>query len=173
MHVDAQCGRGRVVGQTALLAAHSGQAQTGAAKLRGERQIQVTSRSEFFKVLIEKPVFAIICRGARFKARQHLVAQTAFHTYLGDGSRHFCHSILLSTVILHDRAAAQTDRCPPPNYVLASYTILKGVSVARRKRLNPADRTTSSIRFSPACAPRHRPTSCDREHGVHSRVEKE
>ena len=41
--------------------------------------------------------------------------------------------------------------------------MLKGVSVARRKRLNPAAVTTSRIRASPACAPRHSPTSCDRE----------
>ena len=45
--------------------------------------------------------------------------------------------------------------------------MLKGVSVARRKRLKPAEVTTSRMRASPACAPRHSPTSCDREQGVH------
>ncbi len=51
--------------------------------------------------------------------------------------------------------------------------MLNGVSVARRKRVNPARVTTSRMRASPAWAPKHRPTSCDREHGVHSKVEKE
>ena len=50
--------------------------------------------------------------------------------------------------------------------------MLNGVSVARRKRLNPADVTTSRMRASPAWAPRHSPTSCDREQGVHNSVEK-
>ena len=37
-----------------------------------------------------------------------------------------------------------------PGYGRASYTMLKGVSVARRKRLKPAvDVTTSRMRFSP------------------------
>ena len=51
--------------------------------------------------------------------------------------------------------------------------MLNGVSAARRKRLNPAEVTTSRMRASPACAPRHSPTSCDREHGVHSGAENE
>ena len=55
----------------------------------------------------------------------------------------------------------------------ASYTMLKGVSAARRNRLKPAEVTTSRIPFSPDCAPRHNPTSCEREHGVHNSVEKE
>jgi hypothetical protein len=55
----------------------------------------------------------------------------------------------------------------------ASYTMLKGVSVARRNRLKPAFVTTSRIRASPDCAPMHSPTSWDREHGVHRSVEKE
>jgi hypothetical protein len=50
--------------------------------------------------------------------------------------------------------------------------MLKGVSAARRKRLKPAEVTTSRIRFSPAYAPRHNPPSCEREQGVHSSVEK-
>jgi hypothetical protein len=58
-------------------------------------------------------------------------------------------------------------------YGRASYTMLNGVSVALRKRLNPALDTTSRIRFSPDCAPRHSATSCEREHGVHSNVENE
>ncbi len=61
----------------------------------------------------------------------------------------------------------------PSIYGRASYTMLNGVSVARRNRLNPAVVTTSRMRDSPAWAPRHNPTSCDREHGVHSKVEKE
>ena len=56
---------------------------------------------------------------------------------------------------------------------LASYTTLNGVSVARRNRVNPAAVTTSRMRASPACAPRHNPTSCEREQGVQSRVENE
>jgi hypothetical protein len=51
--------------------------------------------------------------------------------------------------------------------------MLKGVSVTRRKRLKPAEITTSRIRGSPACAPRHNQTSYDREQGVHSSVENE
>jgi len=47
------------------------------------------------------------------------------------------------------------------------------VSAARRKRLKPAAVTTSRMRFSPDCAPRHSATSCAREQGVHNRVEKE
>jgi len=56
---------------------------------------------------------------------------------------------------------------------LASNTRLKGVSVARRKRVNPPAVTTSRNLASPACAPRARPTSCDNEAGVHNRVEAE
>jgi len=51
--------------------------------------------------------------------------------------------------------------------------MLKGVSVARLKRLNPAELTTLRMFDSPACAPRHNPTSWDREQGVQSNVEKE
>jgi hypothetical protein len=58
-------------------------------------------------------------------------------------------------------------------YGRASYTTLNGVSAARRKRLNPAAVTTSRIRFSPDCAPKHNATSCEREQGVHNRIEKE
>src|SRR6185369_588750 len=77
------------------------------------------------------------------------------------------------------RHRARFRRSPPPRpwggegHGHASYTILKGVSVARRKRWKPAVDTTLWIRASPACAPRHIPTSCDREHGVHSSVENE
>src|SRR5271165_848420 len=46
--------------------------------------------------------------------------------------------------------------------------MLKGVSVARRKRLKPALVATSRMLASPDCAPRHSPTSCDREQGVTS-----
>jgi len=53
----------------------------------------------------------------------------------------------------------------------ASNTRLKGVSVARRNRVNPPDVTTVRRRASPAWAPRHKPTSWAREHGVHSGVE--
>ena len=55
----------------------------------------------------------------------------------------------------------------------ASETMLNGVSVARRKRLKPAEVTTSRMRASPDCAPRQSPTSCDRDEGVHSSVENE
>ncbi len=54
----------------------------------------------------------------------------------------------------------------------ASNTRLKGVSVARRKRLKPPAATTSPIRASPAWAPRARPTSCDSDAGVQRNVEK-
>src|SRR5438874_1484790 len=43
----------------------------------------------------------------------------------------------------------------------ASNTRLKGVSAARRKRVNPPAETTSPIRASPACAPSASPTSCE------------
>jgi hypothetical protein len=46
-----------------------------------------------------------------------------------------------------------------PNQGRASYTKLKGVSAARRKRLNPAVVTTWRMRVSPAWAPKHSPTS--------------
>jgi hypothetical protein len=39
---------------------------------------------------------------------------------------------------------------------------LKGVSVARRKRVNPPAVTTSRRRLSPACAPRQQAPSCER-----------
>ena len=53
----------------------------------------------------------------------------------------------------------------------ASNTRLNGVSVARRKRLNPPSATTSPILASPACAPSASPTSCDSDAGVHRNVE--
>jgi len=53
----------------------------------------------------------------------------------------------------------------------ASYTRLKGVSAARRKRVKPAAVTTSLILASPAWAPSASPTSWDSEAGVHSSVE--
>lgn len=56
-------------------------------------------------------------------------------------------------------------------YGRASYTMLNGVSAARRKRVNPAPVTTSRIRASPACAPSARPTSCASDDGVHKNVE--
>jgi hypothetical protein len=52
-----------------------------------------------------------------------------------------------------------------------SNTRLKGVSAARRKCVKPPASTTSRMRASPACAPRARPTSCESEAGVQSRVE--
>ena len=55
----------------------------------------------------------------------------------------------------------------------ASKTRLKGVWVARRKRLNPPVVTTSRMRFSPAWAPRAAPTSCAIEAGTQSSVEAE
>ena len=57
-------------------------------------------------------------------------------------------------------------------YGRASNTMLKGVSLTRRNRPNPALVTTSRIRASPACAPSASPTSWDSEAGVHSSVEK-
>jgi hypothetical protein len=50
--------------------------------------------------------------------------------------------------------------------------MLNGASVARRKRLNPAEVTTLRMHVSPACAPRHSPTSWDLEHDEQSSVEK-
>lgn len=43
-----------------------------------------------------------------------------------------------------------------------------GVSAARRSFENPASCATLRRRFSPACAPRPSPTSCDSEFGVHA-----
>jgi hypothetical protein len=56
-------------------------------------------------------------------------------------------------------------------YGRASRMRLKGVAVARRKRVNPPASTTSRKRASPACAPSPRPTSWLSEAGVHSIVE--
>jgi hypothetical protein len=56
-------------------------------------------------------------------------------------------------------------------YGRASKIKLNGVCVARRKWENPPDVTTSLNRFSPACAPSARPTSCDSEAGVQSSVD--
>jgi hypothetical protein len=58
-------------------------------------------------------------------------------------------------------------------YGLASKTRLKGVSVARRKRVKPPAVTTSRMRASPACAPSASPTSCAFEAGVQIMVEAE
>lgn len=55
---------------------------------------------------------------------------------------------------------------------LASSIKLRGVSVARRKRVNPPDVTTSLRRASPAWVPRAVPTSWLSEAGVHTVVEK-
>src|SRR5882757_1112938 len=49
---------------------------------------------------------------------------------------------------------------------LASSTMLKGVSAARRTRLKPPSMMTFLRRASPACAPSARPTSCASEAGV-------
>ena len=49
---------------------------------------------------------------------------------------------------------------------VTSSTMLAGVAAARRTWAKPASRQTSVSRFSPACAPRPSPTSCDRELGV-------
>ena len=53
----------------------------------------------------------------------------------------------------------------------ASRTRLNGVAAARRTRVNPPSVATCRRRASPAWAPRARPTSWDREFGVHSIVE--
>ena len=50
--------------------------------------------------------------------------------------------------------------------------MLKGVSVARRTRVNPASERTAFSLFSPACAPSASPTSWLREAGVQTIVEK-
>jgi hypothetical protein len=74
--------------------------------------------------------------------------------------------------ILGPRGIAQ-DCCAGRLQGLASNTRLNGVSLARRKRLNPPEASTFRSRDSPAWAPKHNPTSCEREHGVHSIVENE
>ena len=56
-------------------------------------------------------------------------------------------------------------------YLRASRIRLNGVSVARRKRLNPASANTSRRRASPACAPRPSPTSWDSEFGVQTMLD--
>src|SRR5580692_60925 len=55
----------------------------------------------------------------------------------------------------------------------ASNTRLNGVCAARRNLEKPPSLTTERRRPSPACAPRHRPTSCEREAGVQMNVETE
>lgn len=57
-------------------------------------------------------------------------------------------------------------------YTLASSIKLNGVSVALLKRVKPPEVATSRSRFSPAWAPRARPTSWFNEQGVQSVVEK-
>src|SRR5207244_960353 len=52
---------------------------------------------------------------------------------------------------------------PALGYGRASSTRLKGVSVARRKRVKPPAVTTSRSRVSPACAPSASPTPCASE----------
>src|SRR5579885_933484 len=61
----------------------------------------------------------------------------------------------------------------PQLYGRASKTMLNGVSVARRKRVNPADVTTSRSLASPACAPNPSPTSWSSDAGTHTSVEAE
>jgi hypothetical protein len=56
-------------------------------------------------------------------------------------------------------------------YGRASRTMLKGVSVARLTLENPPLWMTSLSFFSPACAPRAAPTSCDRDVGRQIMVE--
>src|SRR5258708_5811888 len=56
-------------------------------------------------------------------------------------------------------------------YSLASSTMLKGVSAARRTRLKPPSMITFVRRASPACAPSARPTSCASEAGVQTTVD--
>src|SRR5439155_3476223 len=81
---------------------------------------------------------------------------------------------------LHDRRAQLGDEArgarvalgiPGLGYGRASSTRLKGVSVARRKRVKPPAMTTSRSRASPACAPSASPTSCASEAGVQTMVE--
>lgn len=54
----------------------------------------------------------------------------------------------------------------PARYGRASRIRLNGVSVARRKRVNPPAVTTCRSRSSPAWAPSANPTSCDSDAGV-------
>jgi hypothetical protein len=49
--------------------------------------------------------------------------------------------------------------------------MLKGVSVARRNRVNPASVATCLSRRSPACAPSPSATSWDKDAGVQMKVE--
>ena len=64
-------------------------------------------------------------------------------------------------------------RIPVLGYGRASSTMLKGVSVARRKRRKPPAVTTSRSRASPACAPSASPTSCASDAGVQMSVDAE
>src|SRR5262249_43835846 len=69
------------------------------------------------------------------------------------------------------RRARVAGGIPVLGYGRASSTRLKGVSVARRKRVKPADGTISRRRASPACAPSARPTSCASDAGVQTSVD--
>ena len=62
---------------------------------------------------------------------------------------------------------------PLAGYGLTSNTRLKGVSVARRKRVKPAFSATSRSLASPAWAPRAKPTSWLCDAGVHTMVDAE
>lgn len=58
-------------------------------------------------------------------------------------------------------------------YGLASRTKLNGVSVALLNLENPPAVMTSPRRFSPAWAPKPKPTSCERDAGVQIIVDAE
>lgn len=59
------------------------------------------------------------------------------------------------------------------SYGRASRTILKGVSAARRKRVNPASVAIARSLFSPAAAPNGLPVPCDSALGTQMKVEAE
>jgi hypothetical protein len=71
-----------------------------------------------------------------------------------------------------DRSHGRRGWCDRGAHGRASKTRLKGVSAARRKRVNPPSETTSPILDSPACAPSASPTSCESDAGVQRNVEK-
>ncbi len=60
MHVDGERGRGRAIGEPALLAAHLGERQAVAAQFLRHGDLQISRRAQRLEVLGEEAVFAIV-----------------------------------------------------------------------------------------------------------------
>jgi hypothetical protein len=65
-----------MVGQPALLAAHFGETQSGTAKFLRNWHDEILRSAEFFEILIEKAIFAVVGSGTGIETGQHLVCET-------------------------------------------------------------------------------------------------